>query len=165
MMNGWSLLERAFGWSGVIAYHGVGESPDTPVMHVSPRRLRSQLEHLRKQHRIVPLRKLVERWHSRVSTNGCVAITFDDAYAGVLVHALPILRAMEIPATVFIASDHAQLGASYWWDDVARKNDSGPGELREAFNALGLREWEGNGVSPTKLDQIRDRVLARFAGR
>jgi peptidoglycan/xylan/chitin deacetylase (PgdA/CDA1 family) len=160
----WSLLERAFGWGGIIAYHGVGESPLAPVMHVSPDRLRAQLELLRDRYEIVPLRELVGRWHAGTSTRNCVAITFDDAYAGVLVHALPILRALDIHATVFVASDYAVIGASYWWDDVER-NRLAPGSRgwAEAVDAVGLSDADGS--VPDALDRIRNRVLARFAGR
>lgn len=163
-MNFWSLLERAFGWGGVVAYHGVGESPPAPVMHVSPARLRSQLQLLRDRYQIVRLGELVGRWRSGNSTRNQVAITFDDAYAGVLVHALPILRDLDIPATVFVASDHAALGASYWWDDVERNlgKPHAP-EWAKALDAVELSR-PGRG-GPMTMDQIRNTVLARFAGR
>jgi peptidoglycan/xylan/chitin deacetylase (PgdA/CDA1 family) len=162
MMDLWSILERAFGWGGVVAYHGVGESPPTPIMHVTPRRLRAQLINLRERHRIVPLRELVERWHNQASTRNCVAITFDDAYAGVLVHALPILRELDIPATIFVASDHAELGASYWWDDVTRDNGHDTQGQKKALAALG---FPANSAVAHDPDEVRNRVLARFAGR
>lgn len=163
-MNVWSLLERAFGWGGVIAYHGVGESPNAPVMHVSPARLQSQLQLLRDRYQIVPLRELVSRWHSGASTRDCVAITFDDAYAGVLVHAAPILRSLAIPATVFVASDHAAIGATYWWDDVEHKltESTGPAWAND-LDALELSPTVHE--TPVTLDRIRSAVLARFAGR
>ena len=163
-MDVWSLLERAFGWGGIIAYHGVGESPLAPVMHVSPDRLRDQLELLRDRHQIVPLRELVGRWRAGASTRNCVAITFDDAYAGVLVHALPILRALDIHATVFVASDYAAVGASYWWDNV-ELNRVAPDNRgwADAAAAVGLSDADRS--VPNALDRIRNRVLARFAGR
>ena len=37
-----------------------------------------------------------------------VAVTFDDAYYGVLAHALPVLQQFRIPATVFAVTHHAQ---------------------------------------------------------
>jgi len=74
-MEVWSLLERAFGWGGVIAYHGVGEHPGLPVMHVSPSRLETQLEALSDRYRIVSLRELVRRWRVGRSTRDCHAIT------------------------------------------------------------------------------------------
>lgn len=163
-MDAWSLLERVFGWGGVIAYHGVGESPFAPVMHVSPASLRAQLELLRHRHEIVPLRELVARWGAGASTRDCVAITFDDAYAGVAAHALPILRALDVPATVFVASDHASLGASYWWDDVERKRVApDAAEWKEVVGVLGFADADRN--EPGTAERIRNRVLARFAGR
>lgn len=162
-MDAWSLLERAFGWGGVIAYHGVGDSPHAPVMHISPGRLRAQLELLRDRREILSLRELVGRWRARASTRNCVAITFDDAYAGVLAYALPILRAIDIPATVFVASDHAALGASYWWDDVERARLAATRRWTETVNSIGLPG--ANARVPATVDIIRDRVLARFAGR
>jgi peptidoglycan/xylan/chitin deacetylase (PgdA/CDA1 family) len=160
----WSLLERAFGWGGVIAYHGVGESPSNTVMHVSPRRLQEQLEFLRDRYRVVPLRVLVDRWRTGESTRNFVAISFDDAYAGVLIHALPVLRSLDIPATVFVASDYADLGAEYWWDYVERQRTaSGGREWTQTLDTVGLSDAHKS--APTTVDQIRNRVLARFAGR
>jgi peptidoglycan/xylan/chitin deacetylase (PgdA/CDA1 family) len=133
-------------------------------MHVSPSRLRDQLALLRDRYAILPLRELVTRWHAGSSTRGCVAITFDDAYSGVLVHALPILRALDIPATVFVASDHATLGASYWWDDVERSRvASGNRDWTEVVDAVGLTGVDRSDANTS--DRIRNRVLARFAGR
>ena len=163
-MNVWPLLERAFGWSGVIAYHGVGDAPHSPVMHVSPARLRAQLEHLRIHYTVVPLRELIERWGVGASTRGCVAITFDDAYAGVSVHALPILRALDLPATVFVTSNHASRGASYWWDDVERQRLSHTaGPWSEAPEAVGLSPFPM--ADAAAMDCVRSRVITHFAGR
>lgn len=162
-MEIWSLLERAFGWGGVIAYHGVGDYPRLPVMHVSPSRLRAQLEGLTDRYHIVSLRELVRRWRVGRSTRDCVAITFDDAYAGVLDQALPILRALDIPATVFVASDHARVGGSYWWDDLQRDMTLMDGGWYNALELLGASYVSTNdGITP---DLLRDIVLSRFAGR
>lgn len=162
-MDVWSLLERAFGWGGVIAYHGVGDSPHAPVMHVSPDRLRAQLEFLRDRRDIVPLRELVDRWRAGASTRNCVAITFDDAYAGVLAHALPILRDLDIEATVFVTSDYAALGASYWWDNVERARLAANRQWTDTVSSIGLPKADAS--VPSTVDLVRDRVLARFAGR
>lgn len=159
----WSILERTFGWGGVLAYHGVGDGPHTPVMHVSPTRLREQLEFLRSRHEIVSLRDLVGRWRSGATTRNCVAITFDDAYAGVLRHALPILRALDVQATVFVASDYAAGGASYWWDDIERARARGDQEWTQSTDAIGLPGLDAS--VPAVIDRIRQRVLARFRGR
>jgi len=160
----WSALERVFGWGGVVAYHGVGPSPHLPVMHVSPERLRRQLEHFRETYTIVPLGELVDRWRSGRTTNGCVAITFDDAYLGVASYALPILRELDLPATVFVASDHALRGGSYWWDVVELERLAlGRKNWTAAPAAVGLPEFDPSDAMAA--DRFRNRVLARFAGR
>jgi peptidoglycan/xylan/chitin deacetylase (PgdA/CDA1 family) len=133
------------------------------VMHVSPERLRSQLEHFRDAYTVVPLRELVERWRKGRSTNRCVAITFDDAYLGVATYASPILRALSLPATVFVASDHATRGGAYWWDVVELKRVTVGESWSEATAAVGL-----TAIDPTDaagIERLRNRVLARFAGR
>lgn len=163
-MSAWDLLARAFGAGGVIAYHGVGDSPHSPVMHISPGRLRDQLELLRSRYRIVALRELVERWQRGASTRDCVAITFDDAYAGVAIHALPILRDLDIQATVFVTSDHAATGATYWWDDVELERLAHTG--KPWSRAPGLVGLPPSPVADeVALERLRTRVIARFAGR
>lgn len=163
-MTAWQLLDRAFGAGGVIAYHGVGPSPHSPVMHISPGRLRAQLEHLRGRFSIVPLRELVERWQRGASTRGCVAITFDDAYAGVAVHAAPLLRELDLPATIFVTSDHAAVGAAFWWDEVELdRRAHSTGRWADVPAVVGLPPFPAG--DEASMERVRTRVLTRFAGR
>ena len=159
-----SLADRIFGCGGIMAYHGVAMSPLIRAMHITPERFRQHMEFLRQRYHIVPLMDIVERWRRGASTNGYVAITFDDAYAGVQKHAMPVLRDLGMPATIFVASDHAQLGATYWWDEAERERV----ELGEAMWATGPACV---GLPPLRasdlrsMDALRTRVLARYFGR
>src|SRR5204863_3825979 len=117
-----------FGRGGVMAYHGIAADPHSHAMHITPRRFRQHMEFLRQEYQIVSLHELVERWRRGSSTNGCVAITFDDAYAGLKKHAIPVLRELDLPATIFVTSDHANIGATYWWDDAERERWSVTGQ-------------------------------------
>lgn len=45
----------------------------------------------------------------------CV-LTFDDGYAELLHHAMPVLRRLEAPATVFLPTRYVEDGAPFWWD-------------------------------------------------
>ncbi len=66
-------------------------------------------------HRLVPLRKIFEESTAGESR---IAITFDDAYAGVVDHTLPKLDRLGVPATVFLAPAFVG-GPSFWWDALA----------------------------------------------
>ena len=47
-----------------------------------------------------------------------VAITFDDAYRSVYEHAFPLLRALNVPATVFVPTALVGTGASMSWPGI-----------------------------------------------
>ena len=111
-----SLLEQALGCGGIIAYHGVRESDFLPSLHVTPKALRDHTDFLSASYDVIPLHEFVARRKQGRSVRRCVAITFDDAYAGVLTHALPILEQAGLPATVFVAKAFCRAGARFWWD-------------------------------------------------
>ena len=56
-------------------------------------------------YRVVGLGEFIERLTSGASLQSMAALTFDDGYAGVFEHAVPILQALGMPATVFIVAD------------------------------------------------------------
>lgn len=159
-----SLAERIAGRGGVMAYHGVATSPLIRAMHITPTGFRQHMEFLQQHYCIVSLIDIVERWRRGASTNGYVAITFDDAYAGVQKYAMPVLRALNIHATIFVASDHAQLGATYWWDEAERER----GQLGESswiarLASVGLPPLSAADLR--SMEALRTRVLARHFGR
>lgn len=49
-----------------------------------------------------------------------VFMTFDDGYYN-NIHALPVLRRNNVPATFFISTNHVLRGRSFWWDIVYRE--------------------------------------------
>lgn len=162
-MNGWSVLSQVFGWGGVLAYHGVGENPHSPGMHVSPQHLRDQLAYLKHRYEVVPLSELVARWRSGRGTRGCVAVTFDDAYAGVVRYAEPILRDLGLPATVFVATGPSELGAVFWWDSVELDRLGHQGRPWKNLPAsLGLPVLPADQAS---MELVRARVLGDHDGR
>lgn len=159
-----SWSNRVFGCGGVIAYHGVGTEPHLPAMHITPRCFREQVRFLAENYNVIPLRELMDRWRVGASTNGSVAITFDDAYAGVVTHALPVLQEWDLPATIFVASGHADLGAAYWWDEAERERLAiGHGSWSHCPASVGLAPLDA--ANPASMDVLRTQVLARFSGR
>ena len=155
---GLPLLEWTFGRGGIVAYHGVREGTLLTSTHVTPAALRAQLEFLSGLYDVVPLIEFVARRRSRKSLRGCVAITFDDAYAGVLHYALPILERLGLPATVFVASGFCHEDRRFWWDRlewVVQWLDS-PGRA-DLLARLGL----GGGSAD---HEVRDSIITRFRG-
>lgn len=159
------FLERAFGSGGILAYHGVGPGGFFPGLHVTPETLGRQLEALSQKYRIVSLTEFVERLRGHLSVRGYLAVTFDDAYLGVARYAEPILRELEIPATVFVVADPLRGGENlYWWDVVEFARVRSPERVWLNLTAnLGLNGLSPNDPKATR--RITERVFSGWAGR
>ena len=67
-----------------------------------------------------------------------VLITFDDGYRSVLTLGAPVLRALGLPAVVFVCSDLVERRRLLWFDAVAARD----GEAAvEPWKARGYAEW------------------------
>ena len=71
---------------------------------------------------IVDLDLLVDRLLAGEPVDRLAAVTFDDGLVGVVEHALPILTAGEVPATVFVVSGDPGRPPS-WWPGARRTMD------------------------------------------
>jgi len=153
-------LNRLVGCGGVVAYHAVTRVPFSPAMHVTVHAIAEQLEFLVSEgYRIIPLRELIERRRTGRSVRRCVALTFDDAYRGVLELALPLLERFAAPATVFVATAYAREGARYWWDRLAWVMERAHPGL-----AAGLLDT-GLDLPTASPDAVRAALVASSAGR
>ena len=96
----------------ILMYHRVADDKNDPhLLCVSPENFRKHLEILKQKKNIIPLSKILDK---NIPKNS-VAITFDDGYADNLHTALPILKELSAPATIFIAT--GLLGQRFHWDD------------------------------------------------
>jgi peptidoglycan/xylan/chitin deacetylase (PgdA/CDA1 family) len=153
-------LNWVFGCGGVVAYHDVTRAPFSPSIHVSVRAFTEQLEFLTaERYEILPLSELVERRRQRRSIRRCVALTFDDAYHGVLELALPVLERFAAPATVFVAADYARdPAARYWWDRLTWV-------LERAHPDVVARRLGTGPLAGKSQDELRTTLVASSAGR
>ncbi len=98
----------------ILSYHRV--TPDfrasaqesLPSLLVSADTLRRQLEHVGRRNDVVSLadaRRILAEPAAR-GRNDVVAVTLDDGYGDVAEHALPLLAAMNVPATVFVPTGY-----------------------------------------------------------
>ena len=125
----------------VLIYHRVGAGMQAE-MDLPAATFARQLDVLRERHEVVRLREGLERLQAGPLERDLVAVTFDDGYADVHERAWPLLRAREIPSTLFLATDFldgatdapippgveragAQPARALAWGDVRAMVDSG----------------------------------------
>jgi peptidoglycan/xylan/chitin deacetylase (PgdA/CDA1 family) len=122
-------------WSGVriFGYHRVADSPH--VLSVAPEAFRRQMEHLRASP-VTPIHldQALDLLGSEVPGR-YFCVTFDDGYRDNLENAVPVLRELEIPATIFVPTAVIDGDASYdWfedpppaltWEEIGRLVDEG----------------------------------------
>jgi peptidoglycan/xylan/chitin deacetylase (PgdA/CDA1 family) len=105
-----TLTRRFHPGGAILCYHNVRRERHTPRggdpgLHLGIERFAEQVRWLTRHYSIVPLSEMVARIRSGRSVRGLVVLTFDDGYAEVLEVALPLLRDLRLPATVFVVAD------------------------------------------------------------
>ncbi len=113
-----SVARRALGGARVLilSYHlptsdfGADAGEVLPSLLVSIGTLRRQLQQLAREREIVSLDEACRHLKTTTSRGRRISdvavVTFDDGYAGVYELALPLLRELRIPATVYVASGY-----------------------------------------------------------
>ena len=121
-----------FGELLVLCYHSVSDE--------WPSRLAVTREQLRQQ-----LTALVERGYRGATFSDAVAepgdgkrlvVTFDDGYASLLTHALPILDELGLPATVYVPTDFPGSGLPLSWPGIEQWLET---DHRDELTSL---DWE-----------------------
>jgi peptidoglycan/xylan/chitin deacetylase (PgdA/CDA1 family) len=111
----------------VLAYHRVlprvpEESLFTDVELVSAwlDEFESQMRHLAQHYRPMSCTEFVDRLDrgAKIPTRA-VIVTFDDGFSDNFLHAYPVMRRFQIPATVFLATDYVDRGRRFWFEAVA----------------------------------------------
>src|SRR5689334_16793087 len=82
----------------VLTYHQV-QDPANDGSSVGTSAFRQQMEYLRHNYDVVPLREAVSRLVRGQTPHRLVSITFDDGYLDNSTTAAPIMHAMGLPAT------------------------------------------------------------------
>jgi peptidoglycan/xylan/chitin deacetylase (PgdA/CDA1 family) len=107
---------------GILAYHRIVENVTrvpAPEHNVTPRRFRQQLEGLcSRGYEFWSIRQLLSASIKQEAVPSRVAaVTFDDGYESVYTNALPVLRELDIPATVFVSTAFLDKGEPFPFDD------------------------------------------------
>src|SRR5262245_47576406 len=116
----------------------------------------------------VPLSELIARHIQGRSTSGLLAMTFDDAYAALQGQFARFVERERIPIAIFVVTDAATRGKTYWWDRVENLFPRIAANRWRAFeDTCGVSEEFRTG-QPREygpLRPLRQWILATFAGR
>jgi hypothetical protein len=111
------LKRRAKPVCHIFHYHRVNDEQDPYLGGLPVDAFSSQMRYLAANFPIVTLDQIATGdfpdQHSY-----CVAITFDDGYRDNFVCAFPILKRLQIPATIFLATGYVESGTLPWYDQV-----------------------------------------------
>lgn len=126
----------------ILVYHNVGPTVvgAWPALTVSPEQFELQMTWLA-EHGYAGIRAsdlLAWRREGQFRLPKPVMITFDDAYANIGEHALPLLRHLGLTATVYVVT--ARIGATSVWDEA-----KGLTTLR-LMSAEQISYWAGEGI-------------------
>lgn len=105
-------------------FHRIGDAQncryDPHVFSCSVDDLKEHLIFIKKNFEVINQQRFIDIINSRQVVNKPLAyITFDDGYADNYQLAFPILSAMNIPATFFVATGLIESATIPWWDEIA----------------------------------------------
>ena len=163
-------MRRLASGGAILAFHGITtpELPAEGTAHVSLEDFKSFVRGARRLGELVCLSELVRRHEQGGSTSGLIAVTFDDAYVGLLGEFKEFILREGVPIAVFVVTQAAADGAAYWWDRVDDVFPRTTADGWRAFeNACGLPEEYRRGQPRHYglLRPLRQWVLATYAGR
>jgi peptidoglycan/xylan/chitin deacetylase (PgdA/CDA1 family) len=136
-----------------------------PGMYVTPETFRRHLDWLQQDFRVLSLSDILSRLEANQPLpRGACALTFDDGWKDNHDHALPALRAAEMPATVFLVSERVGTEGAFWPDEVCRRmqrmSSDGQRAVAEQVGVHGLREPIDDTLTALKALSEDDRQLA-----
>ncbi|MDW3095264.1 MAG: polysaccharide deacetylase family protein [Gammaproteobacteria bacterium] len=124
----------------VLTYHRVLADYDPVIDEVDSVQFTRQMETLAEYFNVVSLESGLEQMRQGTLPAGSVCVTFDDGYRDNYDVALPILSALNLHATFFIATGY--LGDGVMWNDVVRQTIK-----YTSFRELDLHEFSLGKVS------------------
>lgn len=110
----------------IVQYHGVTASPgpfqgieNHKGKHLTAAKFLDQMRYLRTQYQVVPLQEIVSHYLAGTPLpDCCAAITFDDGYRNNYSVAYPILKAFDLPATIFVTTEFVSGKNPLWVDRI-----------------------------------------------
>lgn len=147
----------------ILTFHRVLPEPDRWLDEVDARAFREQMTWVAEFCNVLPLPEAVARLREGTLPPRACCVTFDDGYANNLSVALPILRSLGLPATVFVAVEAVERGIM-WNDLVIESLRHANGDLPQAaLDLLGLDD-PAVAADPRRLDSVLESLKYRPVG-
>ncbi len=108
----------------ILLYHGVTIGGNKGIenfskKHIPFQEFKKQISFVGNYMNPVSFRRMAESLQNGEKLpHGSIAVTFDDSYKNVFIHALPILRKHKVPATFFISTGFIDRKKLYWTDAI-----------------------------------------------
>ena len=128
----------------ILCYHAIDPAWASPLA-ITPRAFRRQCSWLARHRQVVDLATAVR--HADAAgrlPRGMVVLTFDDGFASVYEHALPVLFDHGFPATIFLVADAVAAGTPAGW---VKAWDNPPPEPLPTLTVAQILEMQRAGVS------------------
>ena len=93
-----------------------------------------------------------------------ISITFDDGYKDNLIHALPILKELNVPATVYVVTKFLKGELSLWWRELHEYIFENSNNVKFTYNEKKYEDSNDNiskkiGIDPKEYKNIRDKSI------
>jgi peptidoglycan/xylan/chitin deacetylase (PgdA/CDA1 family) len=138
-------------------YHRIIDASDNdtrftqPGLVVFPGIFTAQMAFLKREFEIIALPKLVESLETdQPIPPNAVVITFDDGWEDNYTNAFPILRELDIPATIFLTIDYIETGRKMWFlcaGYILASNKIAPNDIIRIYNSIteeNIASYPGN---------------------
>ena len=111
----------------IFTFHRVlsqAEYRDSEVLRsilVDDHALRKFLQHIKTKFHIISLQELIDFQKEKSHPSNQVAyacITFDDGWKDNYTNAFPVLKELEVPATIFLSTNFIGSNSGFWWQNL-----------------------------------------------
>jgi peptidoglycan/xylan/chitin deacetylase (PgdA/CDA1 family) len=159
---GITALQRRMRDAGLIlCYHNVVRSErqenGSLGLHLPRARFERQMRWLAEHYEVIRLSEFADRLTTGACLRTTAAVTFDDGYSGVFENAVPVLRRLGLPATVFIVPGAVDQAKGFWWDERASHRSASWTAIRAALGQ-GI-ELGAHSLTHPSLPTLDDREL------
>ncbi len=124
--RGWLASDRYRKGLRILAYHRVLDNKansfpfDEDVISASSEDFYQQMKFVSRHFEVISFADLHQcELENRNWPERALIVTFDDGYRDNYTHAYPILKAFNIPATIFLVTGHIGQTKLFWWDAIA----------------------------------------------